>query len=84
MTANGLLVLMCSASVIAMAVYYRSRKRKVRSVLFGSLTGLAGLLLLEHFGYAFGEVIPLNAINICGSLLLGVPFDLCLILLRML
>ena len=84
MTANSLFVLMCCTAAAVMLFYYHSRKRKVRSVLFGSVTGFAGLLLLEHFGGVFGGEVPLNCFNVCRSLLLGVPFDLCIVLLRIL
>ena len=74
----------CAAAVIAMAVYYMSRKNRVRTLLFGSLTGFAALLILNRWGAAFSTELPLNAFNVCGSSVLGVPFVICLVILKIL
>jgi len=57
-----------------MLFYYLRRKKRLSSFLFGSATGLAALILIEKYGMMIGSDIPLNIFNICGSIVLGVPF----------
>ncbi len=57
---------------------YMHLKRRILSLLLGSLTGLASLVLLHLFGGAVGFVPPLNLTNLLVSGLLGVPGTLLL------
>ena len=74
--------LLCGAALAAMIVYYARRKHRVLSALFGSITGLAALLLVNFFGGAFGAQLPLNLFNVCGSTVLGAPFVAAMIIIR--
>lgn len=74
MSAETIFYLVCGVSAAIMLVYYLKRKRKVTSLLFGSVSGLTALLLTNYFGASAGADIPLNLFNVCGSAVLGVPF----------
>lgn len=74
----------CGAAVLIMLIYYRRRKRRPGSALFGALTGLASLMLVNCFGSCINADVPLNLFNICGSTVLGAPFVVCITVLRML
>ncbi|HRR77350.1 MAG TPA: hypothetical protein P5191_11145 [Ruminococcus sp.] len=67
-----------------MGLYYFTRKNRMRSLLYGSLTGLTALILLSHFGEKIGLDLGMNIFNCCGSLLLGVPFVICEVILKFL
>ena len=81
-TVNEIFYVFCGAAVLIMAVYYLKRKRKITSALFGAITGAAALILVNRVGGAIGTDIPLNAFNITGSCVLGVPFVICLVILE--
>lgn len=70
--------------MIIMLIYYISRRKKLKTLFFGVFTGLAALFLLNKFGDDFGAYLPLNIFNLCGSAILGVPFVICLVLLKIL
>ncbi|MCM1362521.1 MAG: pro-sigmaK processing inhibitor BofA family protein [Clostridiales bacterium] len=70
--------------MLIMLIYYISRRKKLKTFFFGALTGLAALFLLNKFGDNFGTYLPLNIFNLCGSTILGVPFVICLVLLKIL
>ena len=74
----------CVGAAVIMAVYYLTRKRRVRNFLFGSLTGLAALFILNRYGGHFGTMLPLNWFNVSGSAILGVPFVIILVIMKML
>jgi hypothetical protein len=84
MNTEVLFVLVCSVVVLIMGIYYMSRRNRVRAFLFGSLTGLAALFILERWGGSFNTVLPLNAFNVCGSAVLGVPFVIMLVIFKIL
>ena len=57
---------------------YMHLKRRILSLLLGSLTGLASLVLLHLFG---GSIAPtLSMVNILLTVLLGVPGTLLSVL----
>ena len=70
--------------MIIMLIYYISRRKKLKTFFFGAFTVLAALFLLNKFGDNFGTYLPLNIFNVCGSAILGVPFVICLVLLKIL
>lgn len=72
----------CAVAVLIMMIYYIGRKRRLRAFLFGSLTGLAALFILNRYGENFNSWLPLNVMNICGSAVLGVPFVIFLVILK--
>jgi len=72
----------CAAAVIIMVLYYIRRERRLRAFLFGSLTGLAALFILNRYGESFNTWLPLNAMSVCGSTVLGVPFVIFLVILK--
>lgn len=74
----------CTIAVLVMAIYYITRKNKVRSVLFGSFTGISALLILNRWGSCFNSELPLNVFNVSGSAVLGVPFVIMLVILKIL
>lgn len=84
MSTEVLFYLICGAVVFIMAVYYIRRRHKLTSFLFGSVTGFAALVLVNRFGDVFGASLPLNTFNICGSIVLGVPFVAAMIIVEFL
>lgn len=70
----------CAAAALIMAMYYLRCERRLRAFLFGSFTGLAALFILNRYGAVFSSQLPLNAMNLCGSAVLGVPFVIFLVL----
>ncbi len=58
---------------IGMFVYYLRRFHTVRSMLWGTGTGLAALLLLHYCGGIIGFSPQLNLFNLIQAGLLGVP-----------
>lgn len=76
--------IICGIAILVMVVYYIRRKRKVRSLLFGALTGAAALILVNKYGDLIGTDIPLSVFNITGSCILGVPFVVILVVINFL
>lgn len=72
----------CGAVILIMAIYYLKREKRLKAILFGSVTGLAALFILNKYGGNFDTELPLNIFNLCGSAVLGVPFVICLVLLK--
>lgn len=57
----------------AMLIYYMRCRHKLRSMLWGITSGLAGLVLLHYFGSGIGFSPELNLFNIMQAGILGVP-----------
>ncbi len=72
----------CACAVLIMIIYFMRRKRKILSFLFGAATGITALMLINRYGYIIGADIPLNLFNFCGSAVLGVPFVVCIVILK--
>ena len=72
----------CIIVAIIMLIYYSKRKNYIISVLTGSLSGFLVLNLVSKYGLLIDIDLQLNAFNTIGSSLLGVPFVLCLIILK--
>ena len=75
---------LCGAAVLAMIIYYATRLKRLKTVLYGIITGIVSLLLVNYFGNRFGAVLPLNIFNVSGSIILGVPFVICMIIFNFL
>lgn len=75
---------LCGASVLAMMIYYATRLKRLKTVLYGVLTGIISLLLVNYFGGALDTVLPLNIFNVSGSIVLGVPFVICMVIFNFL
>lgn len=84
MTAENIFKAVCIAAAGIMLIYYIKRERKILSFLFGALTGAAALIILNKYGGLIGAEIPLNIFNVGGSVVLGVPFVICLVILKQL
>ena len=82
MDAEIVFAAICAAALLIMMVYYTKSRRKAARIMTGTLTGLAALFLLSHYSYAADMEIYLNIFNVCGSAVLGVPFVLCLVILK--
>lgn len=84
MTAENIFKAVCIAAAGIMLIYYIKRERKILSFLFGAVTGAAALIILNKYGGLIGAEIPLNIFNVGGSVVLGVPFVICLVILKQL
>lgn len=73
---------LCAAVVVIMMIYYIRRERKLLSLIFGCITGLAGLMLLNKYGLYIGTDIPLNLFNVISSCVLGIPYVICIAVLE--
>ena len=78
MNPDIIFIIICSLSVITMFIYYNKRENKILSVIFGAVTGMIALFILNKFN----TDIPLNIFNISGSAVLGVPFVAGIVLLK--
>ncbi|NLT08261.1 MAG: hypothetical protein GXY08_01995 [Ruminococcus sp.] len=81
---KGILLLTAVVACFIMVIYYATRKHRLSSILYGSMTGLIALVMLSHFGEGFGLDLRMNMFNCCGSALLGVPFVICEVILKIL
>ena len=80
MTTGNIFILICASVVFIMLIYYIKRERKLRSVLFGGITGIAALVILNKYGTLIDVSVPMNLFNVAGSGVLGVPFVVCLVI----
>lgn len=62
-----------AASGIFMLIYYIRRKHPFLSALRGSISGLAGLVLMHYLGGIIGFSPEMNLFNITQAALLGIP-----------
>jgi hypothetical protein len=65
-------------------LFYLRRKRKIRAILAGSVSGLLALLLLHYGGELIGFAPALNSLSLVQSLVLGVPGVILLFVLHIL
>ncbi|MCQ2490835.1 MAG: pro-sigmaK processing inhibitor BofA family protein [Ruminococcus sp.] len=82
MDTEAIFRLICGGAAAVMIVCCARRRHRLLSVLLGSGTGLAALMLVNLFGSSIGAHIPLNLFNVCGSTVLGAPFVAALIIIR--
>lgn len=79
---NTIFVSLCAIAALTMSIYYLTRFKRLKTVFFGTFTGITALLLLNSFGGGFGAALPLNLFNVCGSAVLGVPFLICAVVFK--
>lgn len=82
MNTETIFFMTCAAVVLIMIIYYGKRQKRFSTAIFGTLTGLAALVLVNKYGGIIGAELPLNTFNICGSAVLGVPFVACLVIIK--
>lgn len=82
MSTDFIFAAVCAVAILIMIVYYMKCKKRLRAMIFGALTGLAALFILNKFGGNFDTELPLNTFNVIGSAILGVPFVICMVILR--
>ena len=76
--------ILCGIVVVIMMIYYFRRQRKLLSFIIGAFTGGAALFIVNKYGTLIGANIPLNLFNILGSLILGVPFVVFIVIMNFL
>lgn len=84
MTAEQLFYVLCGVTMVIMFIYYIRRKRRLSSAFFGVFSGFVTLLLVNRFGGCIGAELPLNLFNLCGSMVLGIPFVALMIIVNIL
>ena len=76
--------ILCGIVSVIMIVYYYRRQKKLFSFFIGAFTGSAALFIVNKYGSIIGMDIPLNLFNISGSIILGTPFVLFLVIMNFL
>lgn len=76
--------ILCGIAAVIMIVYYYRRQKKLFSLFIGAFTGSAALFIVNKYGSIIGMDIPLNLFNISGSIILGAPFVLFLVIMNFL
>lgn len=84
MTVEQLFYVVCAVTAVIMFIYYIRRKKRIISAFFGVFSGFAALLLVNRFGGCIGAELPLNLFNLCGSMVLGIPFVAFMIIVNIL
>lgn len=84
MTVEQLFYVVCAVMAVIMFIYYIRRKKRIISAFFGVFSGFAALLLVNRFGGCIGAELPLNLFNLCGSMVLGIPFVAFMIIVNIL
>lgn len=84
MDTEMLFKMLCGIIVGIMAVYYFRRQKKIFSIIIGALTGCAALFIVNKYGGNFGVNVPFNLFNVSGSLVLGVPFVVFVVIMNFL
>ncbi len=75
---------LCGIVVFIMIIYYFRRQKKLLSFIIGAFTGGAALFIVNKYGSLIGANIPLNLFNILGSVILGVPFVVFIVIMNFL
>ena len=75
---------LCGAVILIMIIYYFRRERKIMSFIIGAVTGCGALFLVNRYGMALGIDVPLNVFNTAGSIVLGAPFVIFLVIMNFL
>lgn len=76
--------IICGIVAVIMIIYYCRRDKKLFSFFVGAFTGSAALFIVNKYGSIIGMNIPLNLFNISGSVILGAPFVLFLVIMNFL
>lgn len=67
------------AAVYMLREYVRRKKHRLLAFLFGTGSGIAGLLLLHVFGEQWGLALPLTVFHLAVAAVAGLPGVLLLI-----
>ena len=67
---------------LVMILYYFRRMLPIRSMLTGTIGGLAARLLVHYGGHLFGFTPALNALHLLQSAILGIPGVILMIALH--
>ncbi|WP_366509017.1 pro-sigmaK processing inhibitor BofA family protein [Ruminococcus sp.] len=84
MNSGYILIIICTIIAVIMGIYYYRREKKVFLFLIGAITGSAALFIINKYGSIIGLTIPLNYFNIFGSVVLGAPFVIFLVIMNFL
>lgn len=84
MNTDKIFYIICGVVAVIMLIYYIRRKKRLISAFFGSFSGLAVLFIMNRFGGDLGADLPLNTFNVCGSMILGIPFVALMIIIKLL
>ena len=84
MNSGYILKIIYGIVAVIMAIYYYRREKKLYLLLIGAITGSAALFIANKYGNLIGITIPLNLFNITGSIVLGAPFVLLLVVMNFL
>lgn len=76
--------IICGIVISVMVIYYLRREKKFLSFFIGAFTGGAALFIVNKYSSLIGMTVPLNFFNICGSIILGAPFVLFLVIMNFL
>ncbi len=60
-------------AILCVLLFYIRHKKRIRTFLLGSVTGLASLILLHLFGDAIGYAPTLSLTNLALAVFLGIP-----------
>ena len=84
MSTNMIFAVVCAVIAAIMMIYYSKRPNRILSVLFGGTTGAAALLILCRYGSIVGVNAELNIFNLAGSIVLGIPYVVCIVIMNIL
>ena len=84
MNSGNIFKIICGIIAVIMTIYYYRREEKLFSFFVGAFTGSAALFIVNKYGSLIGMTIPLNLFNISGSVILGAPFVLFLVIMNFL
>lgn len=84
MNSGNIFKIICGIIAVIMTIYYYRREKKLFSFFVGAFTGSAALFIVNKYGSLIGMTIPLNLFNISGSVILGAPFVLFLVIMNFL
>ncbi len=65
-----------------MLIYYLRRTHTVRAVLWGTLTGITGLIMLHYFGGIISFSPEINLFNIVQAGILGIPGAVLMVIMH--
>ena len=84
MKTDTIFKLICTALIVIMMLLYFRRNNKVSSFLYGAVSGLISLMLLDEIGEYINVSVVMNYFNIGGSILFGVPYVILLTIMNFL
>ncbi|MBE6850611.1 MAG: hypothetical protein E7504_02570 [Ruminococcus sp.] len=58
---------------LLLIIFYIRQRKRIRTFLLGSISGLSALILLHFYGGFIGFTPPLSVFNLVFSAILGIP-----------